>query len=163
MLRVRNAEAADFEQILHIYRFAQDYMIQSGNPNQWGHFYPEPALIRSDIRQQACKVIWDERGIHGVFALFEGADPTYAQIEGGSWLNDAPYVTIHRLAGDGQVHGLFQSALDYCSAISRNIRVDTHADNRKMQSLIEASGFTKCGIIHVEDGTSRIAYHRSGV
>ena len=47
-------------------------------------------------------MIYDETGIHGVFALFEGAEPTYAHIEEGEWLNDEPYVTIHRLAGDGQ-------------------------------------------------------------
>ena len=52
-------------------------------------------------------MIYDETGIHGVFALFDGAEPTYAHIEEGEWLNDEPYVTIHRLAGDGRVHGLF--------------------------------------------------------
>ena len=42
-------------------------------------------------------MIYDETGIHGVFALFDGAEPTYAHIEEGEWLNDEPYVTIHRL------------------------------------------------------------------
>jgi hypothetical protein len=28
-----------------------------------------------------------------------------------------------------------------------------------MQRLIEKSGFKKCGIIHVRDGSPRIAYH----
>ena len=37
MLNVRNAEIADLEQIMKIYRYAQDYMIESGNPTQWGH------------------------------------------------------------------------------------------------------------------------------
>lgn len=68
-----------------------------------------------------------------MFALFEGEDPTYAYIEGGHWLNNAPYVTIHRLAGDGQMHGLFPCAVGYCKEISKNIRVDPHADNKIMQ------------------------------
>ena len=38
--------------------------------------------------------------------------------------------------------------------------VDTHADNKVMQHLLESEGFTRCGIIHVEDGTPRIAYQR---
>lgn len=75
-------------------------------------------------------------------------------------MNEEPYLTIHRLAGDGQVHGLFQCVLNYCKNISQNIRVDTHADNQTMQKLIEKSGFIKCGIIHVKNGTPRIAYHR---
>ena len=145
MLRIRNAIASDFERIMEIYEFAQDYMIRSGNPTQWGHFYPDPALIRSDICRNVCKVIFDESGIHGVFALFDGAD-------------DAPYLTIHRIAGDGQVHDLFRCAADYCKAISQNVRIDTHADNQTMRKLIEKNGFTRCGIIHVKDGTPRIAY-----
>ena len=114
MLNVRNAEIADLEQIMKIYRYAQDYMIESGNPTQWGHFYPDADLIKSDIDQNVCKLIYDENGIHGVFALFDGAEPTYKHIEGGNWLNEGPYLTIHRLAGDGQAHGLFSCALDYC-------------------------------------------------
>ncbi len=161
MLNIRDAAIEDFERVMEIYKYAQDYMIQSGNPTQWGHFYPDAALVQSDIRQNVCKIIYDENGIHGVFALFEGADPTYAHIENGHWLNDEPYVTIHRLAGDGQAHGLFQCAMDYCKNISRSIRVDTHSDNQTMQKLAEKNGFTKCGIIYVEDGSPRIAYQWS--
>ncbi len=161
MLNIRNATIADFERIMEIYKYAQDYMIRTGNPTQWGHSYPDPALVQSDIRRNVCKVIYDESGIHGVFALFEGADPTYAHIEDGQWLNDEPYVTIHRLAGDGKTHGLFQCVVDYCKNLYRNIRVDTHADNRTMQRLIEKNGFAKCGIIYEDDGSPRIAYRRA--
>ena len=89
--------------------------------------------------KKVCKVIYDETGIHGVFALFDGAEPTYAHIEEGEWLNDEPYVTIHRLAGDGRVHGLFQCAAEHCKLLSPNVRVDTHANNTTMQRLIEKS------------------------
>ena len=159
MLNIKDAVDADFKRIMEIYKHAQDYMIRSGNPKQWGHFYPAPDLIKSDIAQNACKVIYDETGIHGVFALFEGKDPTYEYIEKGSWLNDEPYLTIHRIAGDGKVHGLFRCAADYCKSILQNVRVDTHADNLIMQKLIEKSGFVKCGTIYISDGSPRIAYH----
>ena len=158
MLIIRIAIDTDLEKIMEIYKDAQDYMIKNGNPTQWGYSYPDVALIESDIQQNICKVIFDENGIHGVFALFQGAEPTYACIENGAWLNDETYLTIHRLAGDGQVHGLFQCAVDYCKKISRNIRVDTHANNLTMQGAIAKSGFTKCGTIYVKDGSARIAY-----
>ena len=119
------------------------------------------ALIRRDIAQNACKVIYDEMGIHGVFALFSDPDPTYAKIDNGRWLNDEPYLTIHRMAGDGQVHGLFSLAADYCKGLSRNIRIDTHADNRVMQRCIEKNDFRKCGTISVRDGSPRLAYQWS--
>ena len=160
-LEIQKSNILEGDFILHIwdiYAHAQDDMIQSGNPTQWGHFYPEAALIASDIHQNACKVIFDETGIHGVFALFAGVEPTYARIEGGNWLNNAPYLTIHRLAGDGQVHGLFRCTASYCKAIAQNIRIDTHTVYETMQHLIEADGFTRCGIIYIADGTPRIAY-----
>lgn len=160
MLLVRSATMDDFDQIAAIYSFAQDFMIKSGNPTQWGRTYPSAELIKSDINQNACKVIFDGTGIHGVFALFDGEDPTYKQID-GSWLNDEPYVTIHRLAGDGQTHGLFQCAANYAKTVSHNVRLDTHADNLIMQSLIQKYGFTPCGTIRVADGSPRLAYHLS--
>lgn len=38
MLNVKNADMADFEQIMKIYKYAQDYMIKSGNPATMGAF-----------------------------------------------------------------------------------------------------------------------------
>ena len=49
MLKIRNAELSDLGRILEIYRYAQDFMIKTGNPTQWGRSYPEETLIRRDI------------------------------------------------------------------------------------------------------------------
>lgn len=38
MMNVRIADFKDFEKIMKIYKYAQDYMIQSGNPTQWDIF-----------------------------------------------------------------------------------------------------------------------------
>ena len=160
MLKVRDAATEELAQIMKIYECAQEYMIGTGNPTQWGHSYPSTELIRSDIEKKNCKVLCDEQGIRGVFALIEDGEPNYEHIEGGQWLNDDPYLTIHRVAGDGQVHGIFRCIVDYCSRISPNIRIDTHADNLTMQKLIEKNGFTRCGVIHVEDGSPRFADQR---
>ena len=71
MLTIRRAAAADQPQLMAIYRTAQEYMLQTGNPTQWGRSYPSPELIRSDIAQGICRVLSDEAGIHGVFALLD--------------------------------------------------------------------------------------------
>lgn len=55
MLSLRNAADADFEEIQRIYEYAQDYMIQSGNPTQWGRSYPSADLIRSDIQKRSAR------------------------------------------------------------------------------------------------------------
>ncbi len=159
MLKIRDAAMEELAQIMKIYACAQEYMIKNGNPTQWGHSYPSAALVRSDIEKKICKVVYDEQGVHGVFALLADGEPDYDNIE-GQWLNNDPYLTIHRVAGDGQVHGVFRCIVEFCSRISGNIRIDTHADNLTMQKLIEKNGFTRCGVIYVEDGSPRFAYQR---
>ena len=46
---IKKATSADNRRIMEIYRIAQDYMIQSGNPDQWGHFYAQPELIKGIV------------------------------------------------------------------------------------------------------------------
>ena len=161
MLYVRKAEKEELDRIMEIYRYAQDFMIRTGNPHQWGRVYPPRDLIGSDIAQGACRVICDQEGIRGVFALFDTPDPTYAHIENGCWPNDGPYLTIHRIASDGRAHGLLRCAVDYCRRFSTNIRIDTHADNLIMQKQIERNGFVRCGVVYVRDRSPRIAYQRT--
>ena len=156
-LLIRKAEMPDLDRIMEIYGHAREQMRASGNPNQWGYTYPEEDLIREDIKEAYCHVICDE-AIHGVFVVTDGPDETYKVIENGKWLNNEPYVVIHRIAGDGQVHGILKSAIDHCRNLSSNIRIDTHEDNAKMRHLIEKNGFIRCGIIYVRDHSQRIAY-----
>ena len=133
-------------------------MISSGNPTQWGRTYPAKELIEQNIETGVCHMICDDNVPHGVFALFSGDEPTYSYIENGKWLNDDEYVTVHRIASDGAVKGIFKSAIDYCKGICDNIRIDPHKSNIIMQKLIEKNGFEKCGIVYVRDGSPRIAY-----
>lgn len=158
---IRKATSIDIDKIIEIYKSAQDFMIRTGNPSQWGHSYPTKDIIRSDIDLEVCNLICGSDGPHGVFALFEGIEPTYENIEKGEWINDDEYVTIHRIASDGKCHGIFNCALKYCMKISDNIRIDTHRNNLIMQKLIERNSFQKCGIIYVADGSARIAYQWS--
>ena len=155
---VRKAVPSDLGEIMAVYRAAQDFMIRSGNPTQWGHFYPTQALLSTDIAAGTCYVLPENGAVHGVFVLRFGEEPTYRVIENGAWPNDAPYITLHRVASDGAIHGVFRAAVRFCAGKSGHIRVDTHADNLVMQRQIEKNGFARCGTIYVEDGSPRIAY-----
>jgi len=157
-MQIRKATIDDLDVIMSIYRAAQDFMIESGNPNQWGHFYPSEDLVREDISKGISYVICDRDNPHGVFVLIDGLEPTYQYIENGSWINEEPYITLHRIASDGKLHGIFKSAIDYSKSISDNIRIDTHSNNVIMQKQIEKNGFKKCGTIYVREGSPRIAY-----
>ena len=155
---VRRAEPGDLPRLMEIYRIAQDYMIRSGNPTQWARVYPEEELVRRDIEQGISYVVCEEGRPCGVFALMAGEDPTYRYIEDGAWLNDEPYLTIHRVASDGTVHGVFTCVANHCKTLAPNLRIDTHHKNLTMQHQIERNGFVRCGTIYVLDGSPRIAY-----
>ena len=157
-MNIRKAFPTNHDRIMEIYHIAQDYMIQSGNPDQWGYFYPQPELIEKDISDGVCHILFDEEGIHAVFAMFADPEPTYSYIEDGEWLNDEPYITIHRVASDGSRHGVIKCVMDYAKRLSENIRIDTHAQNATMQRQLEKNGFKKCGTIYLKNGSSRIAY-----
>ena len=88
-----------------------------------------------------------------------GEDPTYREIT-GAWLSEEPYGVIHRLASSGEVGGIARLVFGWCFEQIPNIRVDTHADNQVMQSLLTHLGFVVCGTIIAGDGYPRIAYQR---
>jgi hypothetical protein len=147
---------------MDIYACAREQMKKNGNPTQWGDSRPSEATIEADISGQKSYVISDDEDrICGVFTFITGPDPTYARIYDGKWLNDEPYGVIHRIASDGSCHGILEAALSYCEALTDNIRIDTHHDNKIMQHLLEKNDFIRCGIIYVDDGSPRIAYQKN--
>ena len=161
-MKIRNTEMTDWEEIQRIYAYARMQMKKTGNPTQWGDYSPEEQTLLQDIEQKNSYVVESNGKICGVFSFVIGEDPTYLIIEDGQWKNKAPYGTIHRLASDGTVRGMFEACLLYCKTLLPNIRIDTHYDNRIMQHLIEKNGFQCCGIIYIEDGSPRIAYQWTG-
>ena len=160
-MKIRKANMEDMDRILEIYAYARRFMVKTGNPNQWAaQGYPKRGLLEADIENDWLYVMEDAGGIHGVFAFPIGEDPTYCRIDGG-WLNDNLYGTIHRIAGDGTVKGIFRQCLDFCARLIDEIRIDTHADNKVMQDAILKNGFAYCGIITGSDGNPRLAYLKS--
>ena len=156
---IRNAEQADKDRILEIYASARKMMAEGGNPGQWGNVTPAESLIDEDLKARRNYVVCDGDKVCGVFALFEDPDPTYSYIEGPGWLNDRPYLTIHRIARDDVSRGVFAAVMEYCAAFGKDIRIDTHKDNTPMLHLVRSYGFKECGIIYLANGSPRIAFH----
>ena len=159
-MSIRPAKEADLPAILEIYAYARAQMRANGNPNQWGSDRPPLAAIKADIRLSRSYVLEKGGKIEGVFAFFIGDDPTYSVIEDGAWRSDAPYGVIHRIARGENGQGLLALALEFAERQISHLRIDTHADNKIMQHLLEKYGFFKCGRIYTDDGTARIAYER---
>ena len=102
----RGAVRGDLPQILKIYAHARAVMKASGNPTQWGDNFPPQELLEEDIDSNRLFLYVVNGQIEAVFAFILGADPTYAAIEDGQWLDDTlPYGTVHRLASAGKAQG----------------------------------------------------------
>lgn len=158
MLKIRKTTIEDLDRVMEIYAFARSFMAENGNPSQWGDGYPVRSLIEEDIERGESYVILDDDTVHGVFMFMQRTEPTYAKIE-GAWLNDKPYGTIHRIATDGKIKRAFDTCVEFCKGITKNLRVDTHDDNFPMQKAIKRNGFVYCGRIYMlHDGTPRIAF-----
>ncbi len=163
-MKIRQAAGKDLGRIMEIYAYARKFMAENGNGTQWGNNRPSQAAVENDIEAGQSFVGVDDKGkIHFVFAFILGKDPTYAVIENGSWLNEKPYGVIHRIAGDGQVHGVLRECVGFCLDRCDNLRIDTHENNKIMQHLLAKNGFVKCGIIYLENGDPRIAYQKQRI
>lgn len=158
-LDVRLAAPEDLPAIWNIYAYARDYMAKSGNAGQWGRDNPKPEIVYEDLDRGNLYVITERGRICGVFAFIIGNDATYERIS-GAWHASTVYGTIHRLAGDGTVGGIFSRCLSFCEERWGYLRVDTHEKNQIMRHLLNKNGFQPCGIIHVSDGSPRIAFDR---
>lgn len=189
-MNIRKATYEDVPRIMEICGEARGIMRADGNMNQWTGGYPSEEVIRTDISRGVGYVIsrvgndasLTDNGacfsgtdghisrssrisrtsrIEGYFTCIPGIEPTYLQIEGGRWLDDSrPYCTIHRLASTADSHGIARACFDWCWGQCRNLRIDTHEDNRIMRHCIESFGFIYCGVIYLQDGAPRLAYQR---
>ena len=153
------AVESDLDRILEIFEIAKAYMRKNGNMTQWNGAYPDRETLLGDIAGERLYVYKVMGVIRGVFVLLMEEEPTYRYIEGGQWLNEEAYGTIHRIASDGTVKGIFEKCLNFCREKTDNVRVDTHHDNHTMQHLAEKHGFQKCGVIYLKNGDPRLAYH----
>lgn len=160
MLSIRKTKLVDLDELKLVFDYARNTMRENGNPTQWGSDRPGINLIINDINNGESYVVENDGEIVATFACIEGIEPTYIDID-GKWLNDDEYLTIHRIASNGKVKGIFDFVIDYVSKKNKDIRIDTHADNNIMKHLIEKNGFIECGIIVVDDGTKRIAYQKT--
>lgn len=161
---VRHSRESDLARIMEIYALARDFMASQGNPNQWGPTkWPPEDLVRQDIARQKGYVCEHEGRVVGVFFFDHGPDiePTYAHIEDGAWLSDAPYGVVHRIASDRTVRGVGSFCLEWAFGQCGHLRIDTHGDNHVMRRLLKKLGFVACGTIYVEeDDYPRIAFER---
>ena len=164
-MHIRKATYDDLQRLMEIFENAKAIMRSSGNLQQWNDGYPAPEIVKADIDNGNCYVLCDHDELIGTMAFIPGPDPTYTYIE-GEWPDHEPYYVIHRIAtsasGRNTARTMLDWAFDYIAQKGIHvIRIDTHADNCIMHHILPKYGFTRCGVIYLENGDPRDAYHRT--
>lgn len=155
-MEIAETSSEDLLSVLALYEQARLFMHSHGNPTQWRDSGPSRESLEKDRSAHASFVVKDAGLVVGTFALYP-FDGNYSLIQ-GAWLNEEPYVVIHRLASGKPGVGSF--ILRSVCAQYQNVRIDTHKDNIPMKNLLKKMGFRYCGIIPLmnADGSLRDAY-----
>lgn len=160
-MEIRQTRYEDIPELLELFELGRLKQIETGNPNQWIKGYPSSDLLQQDIDSGGSYVCLDGEEIVGSFYLLIGEDPTYGYVEGGAWLNEDPYVTIHRFVTKYERRGIAASCINWVRAQYQNIKIDTHELNMPMRRLVEKMNFKYCGVIYLLNGDPRVAYQYS--
>ena len=95
--------------------------------------------------------------------IFDHARKFMASVgNGNQWINGYPQrELIAKEITDGHCYACEDKhCLNWCTKQYPSLRADTHKDNIIMQKLLTRNGFIRCGIVHVSNGTARIAYQK---
>ena len=154
-MEFRKSELRDIPEMVGIINDAVAFLRDSG-VNQWQDGYPNEAVLKNDIALGRSYVLTDGGSVVGTVVLSFEKDHCYDDID-GKWLNDEPYAVIHRSAVSAKARGkgCGRRLYEECERLAAqngfmNIRVDTHRDNKVMNTMLTQYGYTMCGTIFVD-------------
>lgn len=165
-MEFRKAEIFDLESIAKIIEDAKDFL-KDNKVSQWQDGYPEIEDLKKDIEKGESYVLLKDSEVIGTSVISLEGESTYNTIEDGKWLSSDKYIVMHRVAISSKYRGknIFKELICEAEKIALDnyiysIKIDTHKDNKAMQRALCNNGFTKCGIIFLEDGSERVAYEK---
>ena len=168
-MQVVHASLKDLKELIDIYHIAVKHMSDEGNLTQWRDLNEFIEDVKEYIHQNNFYVLKEENEILGFFAYIKNKDVAYDDIR-GNWLNDEPYVVIHKIASKYHNRGVASNMLKYVIEETKkigiyNIKIDTHEKNISMQSFLNKHDFVNCGIISYkcnfnDINTLRFAYQK---
>lgn len=154
LFKLRKATIADLPDMMQLIAEGIAALGVQGSP-QWQNGYgPTEEKIKEDILKQESYLLTFEDEIAAAAALVSGIDPVYTAIQGGKWVGEGPYLSIHRVVVNTRFKGQRLSAklLQELEEVARekqifDLRIDTYQANTAMQRNISAAGYTFCGHI----------------
>ncbi len=167
--RIREARPEDEAAVTAMYEGAIA-LLRACGIDQWQMGGPSRESFRRDLAQgdsYLLELLTEGAWVPcGTMFLHAGEEPTYQDIE-GAWASAEPYLVIHRVAlaplarGSKLASAFFYYAREKAEAWGfGQIRIDTHEDNLAMQHLLEKNGFTRRGVIWLDETSREPRYKR---
>ena len=159
----RKATVEDISAVAEIMAAASRRLGAAG-VDQWQRGYPNRASVERDVEDGVGMVLCEGETILAYGAVIFTGEPAYDDLTGGEWLTSGDYACVHRVCVNEIFVGMgfskqFMMAVEAMAAERvKSIRIDTHPDNKIMQGLIRAMGYTYCGDVVIE--SRRLAYEK---
>lgn len=162
-IEVRKAELSDLDRVMEVLGDGRAALGALGI-DQWQQGYPSEDVVLRDISAGSCWVaVPDQEGVIMATACITlDGEPIYDVID-GEWLTESTssnpaYATVHRVAvsSQGARRGLARLLFAHAEQIAReagyrSVRVDTHAGNIRMRTLLPSLGYSQCGVVMLAD------------
>jgi GNAT superfamily N-acetyltransferase len=159
----RKAKIEDIDTVEQIMLAASGRLGAAGI-DQWQRGYPNRTSVERDVADGVGYVVCDGEQIVAYGAVIFTGEVAYNDLTGGEWLTAGDYACVHRVCVNEIFVGMgfskqFMMAVEAMAAERvKSIRIDTHPDNKIMQGLIRAMGYTYCGDVVIE--SRRLAYEK---
>lgn len=164
MNTLETARLEDCEVCFQIINAGREFQKEQGFV-QWTDDYPNKDTICNDIKMKKGYVVKTDGVISGYLCIDFKGEPAYDNIQ-GKWRTEGVYAVVHRLAFSKEFRGMgltgktFKLIEEWCIQNGiRTIRADTDFPNRRMQHILEKSGFENCGVV-VFQGSRKLAYDK---
>lgn len=159
---VRKAVKDDITTIMSILQKAKKFLAEENIP-QWQNGYPDLKVVEDDISKGYAYVLIVGKSVAGVATLFQEEDSNYHKIYAGEWAHQKKmkrYTSIHRIAIDENYRGEHLSDFFFSNLLTiayqlgfRQVRIDTHVLNKRMQHIIDKAGFNYAGVVYMDDNS----------
>lgn len=159
------ASFEDLESIWEIILYAKEVRKKQGS-TQWQDGYPKKETILTDIENSFGYVVKNSSEILAYIAIIFEEEEAYVNIKEGTWLNQDPYLVVHRMAVSENAKGLGLGKLMLKKAEEIalqkkyfNIKIDTNFDNFAMLKILNDLGYVFCGKVYFR-GQERRAFQK---
>lgn len=165
-MEFRLAKELDREKIEKIYEDGSLKLKNLGIDQWQGNEKPNLNNFSNLNENKIIYVLEDEEIIVSTVIIYD-KDDDYENNLAGEWKSPRPYVALHRIGSlaSERKKGYGRKIIEFAESYARennfkSVRIDTHRENKSMQNLLNALGYTYVGLVYLGGKSERFAYEK---